>query len=428
MSPLDLLAPDSAEAAIPFSSRLAEKRLVVPARPMARPLPPQNRRAYERRPASELEWLRSVRLTGGVGYAVTLIDLSEGGALVEVDSPLRPGVRLTLELAGGGLDAAVPLEIVRSYVARIKGDMTIYRGACMFAHAIDLPTAMAAAPAARPRTPFVGAAAALRYLLEHSETDAPAGGRVTLARPDLLKVLESIHARGAASGDAVSRATLELLGAVLPAIQRGRSRLDAAAALECRYRTLPRAVQADLLATTQTIESLIARCFPDADAAEPEAASGDALAVAAAPSGAAAPRAGTDTDSAMQKIVVRYANGDLLKGFTQDFHPSRAQFSLWPGINATPSERVVVQVSSLKAVFFVRDFDGNPGHRDRKTFAARTQGRRVEVTFADTEVILGTTLNYRPDGQGFFVIPADPGGNNTRIFVVASAVRRVRFM
>jgi hypothetical protein len=41
------------------------------------------------------------------------------------------------------------------------------------------------------------------------------------------------------------------------------------------------------------------------------------------------------------------------------------------------------------------------------------------VTFADGEAILGTTLNYRPDGQGFFVSPADPGTNNTRIFVVS---------
>jgi hypothetical protein len=130
----------------------------------------------------------------------------------------------------------------------------------------------------------------------------------------------------------------------------------------------------------------------------------------------------------MQKIVVRFADGDLLKGFTQDFHPTRSQFSLWPGVNSTPADRVNVQMSRLKAVFFVRDFEGNPDYRERKTFTVRGQGRRVEVTFVDTEVILGTTLNYRPDAAGFFVVPADQGGNNTRIFVVASAVRRVRFV
>ena len=107
----------------------------------------------------------------------------------------------------------------------------------------------------------------------------------------------------------------------------------------------------------------------------------------------------------MQKIVVRHADGRFLKGYTQDFHPSRAQFALWPAINATPKERIVVPMSRLKAVFFVRDFDGNPGYRERKTFTTRGQGRRVEVTFADAEVMLGTTLNYRPDGHGFLRRP-----------------------
>jgi len=76
----------------------------------------------------------------------------------------------------------------------------------------------------------------------------------------------------------------------------------------------------------------------------------------------------------------------------------------------------------------VKDFNGNPGYRERKQFAAQSQGRRVEVTFLDTEVILGTTLNYRPDGQGFFVNPVDQAANNTRIFVVTAAVKRVRFL
>ena len=86
-------------------------------------------------------------------------------------------------------------------------------------------------------------------------------------------------------------------------------------------------------------------------------------------------------------------------------------------------------MARLKAVFFVKDFNGNPSYQEQKTFAGRGQGgRRVEITFADGEVILGTTLNYRPDGQGFFVSPADPSANNTRIFVVSTALRRVRFL
>jgi hypothetical protein len=79
-------------------------------------------------------------------------------------------------------------------------------------------------------------------------------------------------------------------------------------------------------------------------------------------------------------------------------------------------------------VFFVRDFAGNAGYRKNKSFTSGGHGRRLEVTFLDNEVVLGTTLNYRPDGQGFFLIPADASANNSRIFVVASAVRRVRFL
>ncbi|MEN3338748.1 MAG: hypothetical protein V7647_2424, partial [Acidobacteriota bacterium] len=129
-----------------------------------------------------------------------------------------------------------------------------------------------------------------------------------------------------------------------------------------------------------------------------------------------------------KKIVVRYRDGRLSKGFTQDFHPSRPQFILWPSIDAAPAERMFVPTSQLKAVFFVRDFDGNADHVDRRTFESPVEGRRIEVTFADDEVLLGATLNYRADGLGFFLTPADPRGNNRRVFVVSSAIRHVRFL
>jgi hypothetical protein len=132
--------------------------------------------------------------------------------------------------------------------------------------------------------------------------------------------------------------------------------------------------------------------------------------------------------SAFQRIVARHTDGKILKGYTQDFHPARPQFSLWPTIHATPKERVVIPVARLKALFFVKDFDGNPQHQEQKTFVGKSQGRRVEVTFADGETLLGTTLSYRPDAQGFFVSPVDPAANNTRVYVVTAALRRVRFL
>ena len=128
-----------------------------------------------------------------------------------------------------------------------------------------------------------------------------------------------------------------------------------------------------------------------------------------------------------QKIVVRYTEGQLLKGYTHDFSPARSQFSLWPAPLAKPEDRVIVPLARLKGVFFVRDFAGNPAYVERTDSEHPQHGRRIEVTLLDNEVIAGRTLNYRADGYGFFVVPGDPLANNIRVFIVATAVRQVRF-
>ena len=443
MNPLELLAPEAAQA-IPFSVRLAARRLAARVETTR-----SDRRAHERRSAADLDWLQAVRLTGGTGYGVRLVDLSEGGALLEVDAPLRPGVILTLELSGPGLDTAVPLEVLRCYIASLRGETATYRGACAFGHLIELPGKNARPLPAATTANFVGTDAALKYLLDRCASlpdGRPGATGITLGRNDVLHVLDALHARTAAgTKDVLSRHSADLLAAILPALRSGASREVAMAALEERLLGLPERWRSRLQPTRGRLASLIEHC-----ASAPWPSGG---AIAGSPSvevptivdtcpdplprhdapekhapEVAAPEFNGEIDSAFQKIVARLADGKILKGYTQDFHPSRPQFSLWPSINATPKERTVVPVRQLKAVFFVRNFTGNPKYQERKSFAVRGQGRRVEVTFADAETILGTTLNYRPDCQGFFVSPADPTGNNTRIYVVSKAVRRVRFL
>lgn len=131
--------------------------------------------------------------------------------------------------------------------------------------------------------------------------------------------------------------------------------------------------------------------------------------------------------AAWQKIVVRYREGSTLKGYTADFHPSRAHFSLWPSVNAHARERVIVPLARLKALFFVKTFAGNAEHKSQDSFASAGSGRKIEVMFFDREVLRGTTLNYRPDGMGFFITPVDRESNNQRVFVVNSAMHQVRF-
>jgi hypothetical protein len=127
------------------------------------------------------------------------------------------------------------------------------------------------------------------------------------------------------------------------------------------------------------------------------------------------------------KVIVRYADGNLLKGYTQDFRPAQMHFHVWPSMASAASERMMVPLPLVKAVFFVRDFTGDSAYVEEKLFDKPRHGRKIEVTFVDREVIMGSTLNYRPDGDGFFVLPADPRSNNIRVFVVSGSVRHVRF-
>jgi hypothetical protein len=410
MSPLDV-SLDSPET-VPFSVRLARQRALIHTPQTSNH---QERRAHRRRTAKDLEWLDSVRLTGGTGYGVRLIDLSEGGALVEVDAPLRPGIKLVLELSGRNIDTTVTLEVLRSYIANLAGTTTLYRGACAFDRLIELPSTQPIAP--NPALPtFVGTDAALLYL------HARAHGMDSI---QILHVLDALHMRAAAKGAAADREHAEdLLAAIVPPLRCQAPREDVVAALYDSLRGLPNHVQPRMQETAARLLALIDRCAPAATPELAEAPDDGTTEVVMDAVG----KTTDEATSAFQRMVVRYADGKIVKGFSQDFHPSRPQFSLWPAVNASPSDRTVVHIPKLKAVFFVKDFNGNPGYRERKQFGARTQGRRVEVTFLDTEVILGTTLNYRPDGQGFFVSPVDPAANNTRIFVVAAAIKRVRFL
>lgn len=130
--------------------------------------------------------------------------------------------------------------------------------------------------------------------------------------------------------------------------------------------------------------------------------------------------------SAWQKVIARYQDGRVLCGYTNDFHPSKPQLHLSP--NPRQGDSTFVPLTQLKALFFVREFLGDPTFVERKVFVDPPQGRKVEVTFRDNEVLVGSTLGYRGEGNGFFVHPADVRSNNLRVFVTASGLRQMRFI
>jgi hypothetical protein len=122
------------------------------------------------------------------------------------------------------------------------------------------------------------------------------------------------------------------------------------------------------------------------------------------------------------KVIARFLDGSLVKGTTLDFFPTKDRFH----ITEESGNVLDVHVGALKAVFFVRDFEGDPEYTDKKGFLAPPQGKKVMVEFVDGEVMFGYTLSYSARGLGFFMFPGDPESNNTKVFIVNKATRRVK--
>lgn len=131
----------------------------------------------------------------------------------------------------------------------------------------------------------------------------------------------------------------------------------------------------------------------------------------------------------MNKVIARFADGRVVKGMTADFFPTKDSFHVTPAAPAG-EKPLEIQTKDLKALFFVKDFAGDPKHVERNEFdPSRPQaGRRIKVVFKDGEVLVGTTTGYQRGRPGFFLVPADAGSNIERCYVVTAATREVGFL
>lgn len=126
------------------------------------------------------------------------------------------------------------------------------------------------------------------------------------------------------------------------------------------------------------------------------------------------------------KVVVACLDGRRLKGFVFNFSAARDSFRLFPDETSSHTAGTDVKLNEVKAIFFVKEFGGHPEHHDHYELKPGAHGRKLEVTFHDGEKIIGTTEAYNPKAAGFFVFPADPESNNSRIFIVNKNVVEVK--
>ena len=136
-----------------------------------------------------------------------------------------------------------------------------------------------------------------------------------------------------------------------------------------------------------------------------------------------------------KKVVVKFKDGKILKGWTANISPNKEVFHLYKHEEFREQEKkdvVEVKLSSLRAVFFVKSYKGNKDYKKVKTFEGQPKlspsQRKIIVTCNDGEKLYGTTLGYNPNKKGFFIFPIDPKDNNERIFIIQETVKSVELL
>jgi len=124
------------------------------------------------------------------------------------------------------------------------------------------------------------------------------------------------------------------------------------------------------------------------------------------------------------KVVVKFKDNSIVKGQTNNFLPNKASFHLQQ-LEGGPIE---IYIEDLKAIFFVKNYDGAKDHKKTYNDKVPGGGRRIQVKFLDGETITGYTTGYSPDRPGFYIVPSDLKGNNDRIFVVKTATEKVELL
>lgn len=136
----------------------------------------------------------------------------------------------------------------------------------------------------------------------------------------------------------------------------------------------------------------------------------------------------------LEKVVVHLAGRNLLKGY-MDIPDSLAGTGMISNGRSALEQielellnggRASVDLKSAKALFFVKEFDGQPQYSDLRFFRRNPQfaGLWVRVRFYDDETAEGLVQNSLDFllNRGFLMKPSDPRSNNRFIYALKSAL------
>jgi len=337
-----------------------------------------DRRVHARLTPVELQ--RSITARLKYGEAVTLVDLSAGGALLETSTLLRPDTELVLELLDSRTRDVTDVvsRVLRSQVSGLQGGIK-YRGACLFDQPFSHPALSVAHPPSKANADdALHLELALKTIVEgffKRSTTAGVAGR-SRDGSTLLDALIRLRAAAERRDTPIDRQIAPLLAATISGLQRHdavesvtgqlhdhlsrhlpllaiRTESPSHAPPRDRERVTlnmcteagdpPVAVTAEfapgfgldasqfrLLKASAYLVGLVGSwCPPSPAPATPAIPSVTDGIVDGQP-------ADQELPVGWQRMVVRCVGGQLMRGYSNDFHPDRAHLHLVPGSRARP--------------------------------------------------------------------------------------------
>jgi len=146
-------------------------------------------------------------------------------------------------------------------------------------------------------------------------------------------------------------------------------------------------------------------------------------------------------DGESLKVVAHLRGGKLVKGrlnfpALKDLNLSPSQGTKLPDkISVQPEESsnpVEIELDSLKALFFVKTYNGSTEYKEVKyfKFTPQVEGLWIRLTFYDnehTEGIIHNSIRFVIE-PGFFIKPPDPQSNNEMAYVIKTSLLEFRIL
>lgn len=139
-----------------------------------------------------------------------------------------------------------------------------------------------------------------------------------------------------------------------------------------------------------------------------------------------------------ERVVARFIDGRVVKGYVRKFSTESDIVDI---SEAGSGKEHRISTADLKALFFIKSFEGDSGYRERKAFGIREhKGQKVYIKFNDRESLMGFIEGAVPwekgfflsdegsKAKGFFMLPVDNDSNNEKVFVVATSIDDVTVM